>query len=141
MSVIITPESDLGKELAKWNVRRPPQEFPKMLYKAIKRPNGQYACADPLDEAFAAQCQWIVNDEREQAKAREMGWRHSPVEALEYAEAREQDIAQQAAERAYQDRRLMGKAKEELDAAEHATSEHVLDVPRRPGRPRKDPDA
>ena len=62
MGVVISPDSELGKELQKWEqlplrqmdgtiipagnpyVYRP---FPKMVYKAQTRPNGKVACMEP----------------------------------------------------------------------------------------------
>jgi hypothetical protein len=145
MGVVITPESELGKEMAKWE--RPERggtrpyvyvPFPRMLYKARKRPDGRVMCMDPADESFSAQCWFVVQNELELEKAHREGWRDSPKEALDYFEGLERDIARAAAERAYSDQRLTEKARAEAAAAEAETPEHVPDIPRRgPGRPRK----
>lgn len=79
MSVIITPDSELGKELRRWEqhntklaldndgvfkpgnpyVFRP---YPKMVYKAVKKENGKVVCMVPLPEPvhFALQNAYLA---------------------------------------------------------------------------------
>ena len=149
MPVVVNPDSEYGKELAKWNVKRPFAAFPKMLYRAQKRPDGIVSVQETDDrlfggnpgaaEAWTATCQKTVKDEYEMQKAMEGGWRKSHAEALEHFEKREQYKGNVAAHRAYEDRNMSEAAKSEAAAVEASTEEHVPEIPekRRPGRPRK----
>jgi hypothetical protein len=162
MGVIITEESALGQEMAKWEQFHtkygPPgnpyryQEYPRMLYKAQKRPDGKVLCMDSaphryafLDDAtymravdaaevFTRQCQRIVNSDSERADAEREGWCVTAQAALEYHEKLEQAIGDAAAHRAYEDRLMSDRAKAEAKAADDATHEHVPEVPRTPIR-------
>lgn len=152
MGVVIQPESELGKELAKWNKPWVYVRFPQMLYKAFKRENGKVQCMEPppvmahfvtmpeyqraeaLAEAFTRQCQHTVQNDAEYDRARQNGWRDSVPEALAVFEAFEQDIARAAAEAAFQAQRMTAQAREELQRAESATSEHVVDLVSAPKR-------
>jgi len=131
MPVIITAESPLGIELAKWeqpgyDPRQHP--YPKMLYKAKKR-QGALCVGDPYDEAFSASCQHTVKSEAEKRKANDEGWRDSPTEALQHAEALEKAISDAAAHRAFEDRNMSEPAKAEAAAADAETADHVAEVP------------
>ena len=153
MPVVINPESEYGKELARWNVKRPFSAFPRMLYMARKRPDGVVSVCETNDalftgpdrvahpgaaEAFNATCQKTVNSEAEMAFALEQGWRATPKEALERFEAKERSIGDVAAHRAYEDRNMSDAAKAEAKAVEDSTPEHVAEIPvKRRGRPRK----
>ena len=53
----ISPESTMGKELAKWE-RKPDwrpetNPYPKMLYRAKHRPDGKRSVGEVLDHLFA----------------------------------------------------------------------------------------
>jgi len=140
MPVIITPESELGKEMAKWNKPYRFEPFPQMLYRAQRRTDGVVLVLDPNDETFSRSCWLVVHDERERQRELERGWRESPAEALALFEARACDIADEAARRAAADQRMSEKAQAEAAAADAATPEHVPEVPqapRRRGRPPK----
>jgi hypothetical protein len=149
VSIIITPESQLGIELAKWNVKRPPTYFPQMLYMAQKRPDGVMSVGETSDgvfggnpgaaEQFNTRCQRTVETEAERALWIERGWRPTPREALERLEAKDKSIADAAAHRAFEDRNMSDAAKAEVAAVEAESEAHVAEVPekRRPGRPRK----
>lgn len=67
MPVVINPDSEYGKELAKWNTPRSQfvpgtnntvrgmkpdgyERYPAMLYKAFKRDNGKHACMENLPQ-------------------------------------------------------------------------------------------
>jgi hypothetical protein len=152
MPVVINPESEYGLELAKWNVKRPWTQFPRMLYMAHKRPDGIVSVCETNDalftlngvarpgaaESYNATCQLTVRNEAEQIRAFEQGWRPSPKEALERFEAKERSVGDVAAHRAYEDRNMSDAAKAEAKAVEDSTPDHVAEVPekRRPGRPR-----
>jgi len=149
MSLIITPESAYGQELAKWNVKRPFAPFPRMLYMARKRPDGVMSIGESDDtlfgnrpgaaEAFTGTCQITVQTESEMNKYMELGWRPTPAEAIERYQAKEKYISDAAAHRAYEDRNMSDAAKAEAAAVEAEHAEHVAEVPevRRRGRPRK----
>lgn len=149
MGVVITPESELGKELAKWNVRRPFTPFPQMLYMAQKRPDGVMSVGEVHDgifggqpgsaEAFTSRCQCIVENEQERAVKLEQGWRPTPKEAYARLQAKDDAMSTAAAHRAYEDRNMSDAAKAEIAQAEAESEEQLAEVPekRRPGRPRK----
>ncbi len=149
MPVVVNPDSEYGKELAKWNVKRPFAAFPKMLYMAKKRPDGIVSVQETDDrlfgnnpgaaDAWTATCQKVVKDEYEMQKALEAGWRKSQAEALEHHEAREKYKGDVAAHRLYEDRNMSEAAKAEAAEVDASTDEHVPEIPvkRKPGRPRK----
>lgn len=163
MPVVISPSSELARELRKWEqhhtklsiteegdsqpgnpyVYRP---YPRMLYRAQKRTNGQYAVMEGAPspylfataeqyeracfevEQFNKSNQLIVQSEAEEQKARAQGWRNSRDEALAYVEALEQDMANAAAEAHFAASRMSDSAQREWQAAQDATHEHVVDV-------------
>ena len=147
MSIIITPDSELGKEMAKWDKPYVFQPFPKMLYKAQRRPDGVPSVGESRDDlfhdkpggadAFSRTCQMTVNDERELTRYVEMGWRDHPAKALEFFEEKSQALGESAANRAYGDRNMSAKAQVEARAAEASTPEHVAEVPRTPVKKRR----
>jgi hypothetical protein len=151
MPVVILPESELGKEMAKWNKPYRYEPFPRMLYKAQRRPDGQVSVGEGDDrifgghagaaEAFSRGCWKIVNDEREYSRAHEDGWRDTQKEALEHFESRERFKADAAAHRHYEDRNLSESARAEVEAIEAESAEHLPEIPEQPkrrrGRPRK----
>ncbi len=149
MAVVITPESELGKEMAKWNVRRPFSAFPQMLYMAQKRPDGVMSIGETSDaifggqpgaaEAFTNRCQCVVESEQEMNLRLEQGWRKTPQEAYARMQAKDDARSTAAAHRAYEDRNMSDAAKAEVAQAEAESEEQLAEVPekRRPGRPRK----
>lgn len=152
MGLVITPESELGQELAKWNKPYRYEEYPRMLYKAQKRLDGKVLCMETaphrygfLDdtaymravdaaEVFTRQCQRTVHSDDERRRAESEGWRATAQEALDYHEQLEQFIGDAAAHRAHEDRLMSDKAKAEAKAVDDATHEHVAEVPRTPIR-------
>lgn len=155
MPRIITPESEEGKELAKWNAPRPHPPHPKMLYMARQLPNGKWSAGESTDslwislfgeargigaaEQFSRTCQRIVGDEYEERVAKNEGWRETMAEALEHHEKLERFVADAAAHRNFEDRNMSELAKAEIASAEAETMNHVAEVPEKPkrGRPRK----
>jgi hypothetical protein len=153
MPVVINPESEYGKELARWNVKRPFSRFPRMLYMARKRPDGVVSVCETDDalfaghnhvvnpgaaEAFNGTCQKTVGSESEMAVAMEQGWRATPQDALERFEAKERSVGDAAAHRAYEDRNMSDAAKAEARTVDASTPDHVAEIPvKRRGRPRK----
>lgn len=171
-SIVINPHSELGKELRRWEQHRThlvPQgtnpgnpyvfrEFPKMLYRAQRKPiGGQVACllpaphphefekADAYDracqmkETFDRACQRIVKSADEEAIAKGQGWCVTPQAALDQFEAEQRALGQAAAEAAAAAARMTATAQAEFTAAEAQTHEHVTDVVpmRKRGRPAK----
>ena len=160
MGVIITPESDLGKELAKWEQHHTPyighgqkpgnpyvyRPFPKMVYRAVKKPNGKVVCMEPLPqpvgfrdtndylialnqaEAIKKQCFRIVQSEDEYLVAKGQGWCDDPIAALAQFEREEQAFGNAAAEAAFAAQRMSEKARAEFTAAQDDTIAHVADV-------------
>lgn len=143
MAMLITPESPLGQELAKWNkphdVNDPKNRYPKMLYMAQVRPDGRASVSEVddavfggrLDSAaeFTRRCQRIVRSEAEEAEALERGWRVTQKEALERHEAKERALADAAAHRHYEDRNMGELARAEAEAADASTVEHLPEIP------------
>ena len=139
MGVVISPESELGKELAKWEKPYRYQHYPLMLYKA--RPlHGRAAVCDPSDETFERTCQRIVSNSREEESSVADGWRVGIGAALDHYEQAQRQIADEAANVAYHVAHMSEKAQAEYAEASAATDSHVTDVQpvkRGPGRPRK----
>ncbi len=147
-----------GMELLKWEQfpspmtyamgNKPPgnpyvyREFPKLLYKA-HRVAGVIKCMDPANtpeaESFSRSCTMKVNDEREQSRALESGWRPSIESAIEFLKAKEEAVSTAAAERAYRDSKMSEKAQKEAAEADAATEHHLAEIPekKKRGRPRK----
>jgi len=148
----VSEESQLGKELLKWE-RKPgwnPENhpFPRMLYRAQHRPDGRRSVGEVLDSLFGGapgsaeqwsrRCQLTVNDESEQSKALEAGWRFTPQEALEHLESRDNAVSQATAERHAADARMGELARREADLADLTTLKHLPEIPeKRRGRPKK----
>lgn len=155
MPVLWADESYYAKEMKRWEKPYRYEEFPRMLYKAQFNPqSGRHEVALARDvisldktvvvlsaEAFNNSCQLIVNDEDGLRRAKADGWRESQKEAMDFHEGLQEDIRQAAAERAHQDRKMSERAQAEAAAVDVATSEHVSEIPRKRGRPRKNPTA
>ncbi len=146
MPIQITPESELGKELAKWEKPYKYEPFPAMMYKANRRPDGVVSVGEARDElfggqpgaaeAFSATCQTTVKDDTEMIRALELGWRKSPAEAVEHFEEKDKFLSTAAGHRAHEDRNMSPGAKREAAAAEESTAEHIAEVPRKKLRPK-----
>jgi len=147
MPVVINPDSELGRELAKWDAPSPWAAYPKMLYRAGEmngkrlcmapppspfgwRDQAEYQAAINQAESFTASCQRIVRDESEHRMAKGQGWCESPGEAMEQAEREARALGDAAAEANYAARRMSDKAQRELDEVNELTHEHVADVGR-----------
>jgi hypothetical protein len=132
MGLVINPESEYAKELARWNTPKRDggfgpdgyEPYPRMVYQAIAR-NGKAEVGDPADEQFSARCQLIVRSEAEYDRARAQGWRATPTEALAHAEALQIAIATAAAEASFAAQRMTPKAQAERAALEAKTDKHV----------------
>jgi hypothetical protein len=155
--IVINPASELGKELRKWEQHPGPygrnpgnpytfREFPKMLYKAQRQINGQFACMLPAPhpygferpegfnqallavESFNRSCYRIVGDASEEAIAKGQGWALSPTLAMSVYEAEQRAIGDAAAEAAFQVQRMTENARTEFAAANASTHQHVTDL-------------
>lgn len=154
MGIVRTGESEMDKELKKWDTPKRLggyntdgfEPYPRMLYKAVKKDSGKVVCLEPapnlayfqkdadflreearIDASNRAN-QRIVGSSQEQEQARSQGWRETPALAIEYVEKLEQEMAQAAAEANYASQRMTQKARDERAALEAATDEHVPDV-------------
>lgn len=124
--------------------------FPRMLYRA-EHWNGKVACmAAPPDSMefrdareheraeegarrFTERCQRIVNDESEQSRAMEDGWRESPQEAVEHLLQRDKDRSDATAVRNFEDRNMGEPAKREIAAAvSKVGGEHIPEIIAKP---------
>lgn len=135
------------------------REYPLMMYRASKMPNGQYACGmdfpfnfgfrdDKEYEraveqalAFTKSCQREVKNEHERSTARSQGWRDSAPEALEYQESLRKLVGDEAAAANFRDKNMSEKALAEKAKLEAATFGHLAEIPEQPrakrGRPKK----
>jgi hypothetical protein len=131
VAVVISPDSDLAKELAKWE-QTPAQRaalphYPAMLYRAQEK-QGRPVVSDPEDAAFSQRCQHVVANEQERILARGQGWYDTPMQALAAYEALQKAYADEAANTAYHAAHMSEKAQREYKAASEATHEHVVDL-------------
>jgi hypothetical protein len=149
-------DSKYYKELNRWNLSKRDggmnrdgfEKYPQMLYMAQRHPlSNVYEVAAKEDvpsldgktvlfhaEQFNRSCQMIVNDEREYDRAYQAGWRPSQAEAMQYREGHAQMVAEAAAFRAHEDRKMSEKAQAEVAAVEASTPEHVAEIPASPVR-------
>jgi hypothetical protein len=149
MGVVISEDSELGKELKKWNKEYRYEPYPAMLYKAqpsfasngkvlvietapsrykfAAGPEGDnaYAAAELAVLSFNSSNQLIVRSDSELDAARNDGWRESPTAAMEFHEGLQRDISTAAAEAAHAATRMSGKAQAERKALDAATDKHV----------------
>jgi len=140
MAILISSESEYGKELWKWEhtqaetmenhpeVRgmRPVgfQPYPAMMYKATQQNPWRFE-------------QHVVNSELEQRNMESRGFYAGGQQvAADAFKASEQALAVAAAERNYQDRNMGEKARAESDRAEQASSVHLGEIPRTPVKKR-----
>lgn len=145
MGMEISPESALGQEMAKWDKPYVYREYPKMVYYA-RTVDGKAICLMPTPsmfgwrdaaeyqmailqaEAITKSNQRIVQNEDEEQRAREEGWRETPQAALAHHEAVEREIGKAAAEANFGARRMGELAQREHQAATDSTHEHVVDL-------------
>jgi hypothetical protein len=156
MSFDVLPGEDKAKaELRRWNTprrlggMRPDgfEEFPKMLYRA-RRPEtgGPIAVINPFNEQWSEQnCLTVRSrEEEERAIGNGQGWRHTPQEAIDYANALETEVSNAAAARQNAELRMSEKARAEAAAVDESNYEHVPEITpgavkeaKRRGRPPK----
>jgi hypothetical protein len=143
--VMWSPDSEYAKERRRWESTHsefgPPgrpavgTEFPLMIYRAKRSPNG----GPPIIEHH------IVDDEQQERNMRSRGFVRGPDNAIKELEASEQGVAIAAAERAAADRKMSAKAQAEAVAVDETTISHLGSIPETPihkkgwpkGKPRK----
>jgi hypothetical protein len=106
------------------------------VFKAKKLANGKVVCID-VDE-LRETTKVVTAQDYDLAKS--LGWCDSPKEALDRFEAEECQRGEDAAVRAYDDRRLSEQAKSEAERVESTTVRHIAEIPEAPrkrGRPKK----
>jgi hypothetical protein len=126
------------------------REFPKMLYRAHQWRNGQFMVSAPPvtvfetgperfglaeEEAtvFNRSCQKTVHSESEERIAFGQGWRRSPQEAMDLHKKEEWDLAEVAANAAFNASKMSERAHAEFEAAQGEDLAHVPD----PAAPKK----
>jgi hypothetical protein len=118
-----------------------------MLYRAEHRKDGVRSVGEVNDslcggyagaaEQWTSRCHLTVENEAQQSKAFESGWRESPREALEYLEARDNAKGNETAERHYKDSLMSESAQREAAEADKAAGlKQVPSIPEQPVRRR-----
>lgn len=156
---LVNVNSEEGKERLRWERKLDPNsneaQFPMMLYKAHRRPDGVASVNEAHDgrlggrsneqtlaSSFNMRCQIIVgspNRTLEQnmvalQSALEQGYRKTQLEALARLQAREEGEATVAAHRLHEDRNMSDAAKAEAHAADAASPLHVPEITEKPKR-------
>lgn len=154
---LVSLESDLGKELEKWE-RKPgwkPEDhpYPRMLYRAEHRPDGKRSVGEVRDSLFPVQgekgpfvvagaaeqwsrrCQKTVQNESEYLLAFGQGWRGHPHEALDLLEAEDATVFSVTAERHASDARMSEKAQAEAAKVDASTLKQIPSIPVAKERP------
>lgn len=129
MGLVITSESELGREMAKWNKPYVFAEFPQRLSRASRAADG-VVNYEEID----------VRDEHERRNMQSRGFVIGRDVALAALEKSEDVISDLTAERHAGDRKMSPMAQREARAADQATDRMVPEVPRTPvkrGRPKK----
>lgn len=127
------------------------QEYPKAVYSPDflearkERHSAQYlsglsdqdrqSAIKEADRVVALHCALVQNASEERQRA-SFGWDPDPEKAAARKVAAENELAVQAAHLAYEDRHLGELAQRERDAADEASEGHLVEVKRKPGRPR-----
>lgn len=128
MAVVIAPETDYAKELAKWEQpNRQYVEFPKNLCRATRTDRG------PVEVTA-----WVVaHDADDEQRWYGKGYHPSQQAALDAFHAEDREMARLAAERAHDERSMSPKAQAEAAAVDAATDQHVPVIPPTPIRPKR----
>ncbi len=143
MSVVHVPDSAWAKEATKWEAenslmgpglrRYVKRDYPMMLHKAILLSTGGIDIVENQ----------VVDDAEARARWERLGFRATPLEAIDALKAEQAEYATLAAEREYEKRRkLSPRAAAEVTAAEEdAGAQHLPTIPETPikrrGRPKK----
>lgn len=140
MAVWVAPDSVEGKERLRWETPKGQlvnglpgmknagyEEYPKCLYRAGRPNKANVEVSGSL----------TVHSEQEERLALGQGWSKTQEDAIQRFHDNDREMATLAANRAYQERTMSEKAQAEAAAYESETIQHVAEIPRRPGRPRK----
>ena len=140
MAVWVAPDSVEGKERARWETPKNQtihgmpgmknagyEEYPKCLYKAGRPTKANVEVSGSL----------TVHDEQGERLALGQGWSRTQEDAIQRYHDNDREMATLAANRAYQERTMSEQAQAEAAAFESETIQHVAEIPRRPGRPKK----
>lgn len=141
MPVLHSPESAFAKESVKWEAQhssmgpglRPyvRRDYPMMLHKAGRV--GQGGSGEPVIVETE-----IIESESKYDYYRGIGFRETPLEALQAVEDQEREYATLAAERQYEVKnKLSGKAIAEVTEAEAVALGHLPSIPVRPIAPKR----
>jgi len=136
---IVTPNSPEGQERMRWD--RPKsqggmrcdgfEEYPKSMFRAGRPDHGNIKITESCS----------VGSAHEEARQYDDGWRPTQQAAIDLVKARDQEIAELAAERHYVERSMSPAAQREAAAVDEATVYHVPAIPETPikrrGRPKK----
>lgn len=138
MGVLHSPESAFAQERVKWEAQhtemgpgqRPylKREYPMMLHLAGRPANGLGA-AEIIETVE-------VGSEREADLYRSRGFRPTPLEALDVWNGQQFEIAELAAERNFDERRMSARARQEAETANAHAVDHLASVPETPIRRR-----
>lgn len=155
MPMVISPDSELGKELARWDAPKSQggmrcdgyEPYPKMLYKADRYPgSGKVMVAHPLAgtgdavaDAFSARCWLTVKSPEEHEAANRAGWCDTSSEALAAFERAATAEADAAANAAYHVRRMSEQAQQEFADAQDAAEFHDPEVKAPKLKPKRKP--
>jgi len=102
------------------------REYPKRLYKAKDAQGREFDAVD-------------VGSETEEQNMLSRGFRAGRDHAIEALLARQKDVAEAAANRAWHEQRMSEKARREAAEADDATPNHLPVVPEKPRPPRRKP--
>lgn len=156
MGLVIAPDSELGKELEKWNTPKQQggmrcngfEPYPAMVFKAARYPGtGKVLVLHPLAgtgdtvaDAFSVRNYKTVDTPEAHAQANREGWADTPGEAVEAFEQAAKDEADLAANAAFHAKRMSAQAQQEFDAAQEAAEFHDPDpaAPRLPPKQLRD---
>lgn len=116
MAVVRSGETEMDREIAKWEKPYKYEPFPKMIYRGVLRSDGVHD--------FETK---IVENERHLSDMEKQGWVQSPADAKAVVESHETMIAEAAAENAAAAQRMSAKARKELAMREAATHRHITE--------------
>lgn len=145
MSMVVTPDTPYGKELWKWDhlesethpsdptIRgmRPAsfKAYPAMMYRVTQKNPYKWESESAADE----------NAQRNlESRGFVAGGLQAAADAFDKSMA---DLARAAAERNFADRNMSEKARDEVNAAEQASSQHLGEIPAKPIKKRSHGDA
>ncbi len=116
MAVVRSGETEMDREMLKWNKPYKYEPFPRMVYRGMLRSDGVHDVEHR-----------IADNERQYDEFRKDGWVDSPDHAKRGVEAQEAMIAEAAAENAHAAQKMSAKARKELAMREASTHRHVTE--------------